>query len=35
VIRGKDAAEIERAVAAIDAIIAELRAAGKDKYTIT
>jgi molybdenum cofactor synthesis domain-containing protein len=35
VIRGKDAGEIERAIAAIDAMIAALRAAGKDKYTIT
>jgi molybdenum cofactor synthesis domain-containing protein len=35
VVRGKDAAKVEAAVAAIRSIITELRAAGKDKYTIT
>ncbi len=35
VVRGKDAAEVEAAAAAIHAIIAKLRAAGKDKYTVT
>jgi molybdenum cofactor synthesis domain-containing protein len=35
VVRGKDATEVEAVVAAILSIIAELRAAGKDKYTIT
>ena len=35
VVRGKDAAKVEAATAAIQSIIAKLRAAGKDKYTIT
>jgi molybdenum cofactor synthesis domain-containing protein len=35
VVRGKDAGEVEAAAAAIRSIIAKLRAAGKDKYTIT
>ncbi len=35
VVRGKDAAEVEAAVAAIAALIARLRAEGKDEYTIT
>ncbi len=35
VVRGKDVAKVEAAAAAIRSIIAKLRAAGKDKYTIT
>lgn len=35
VVRGKDAAQVEAAVTEIQAILAKLRAAGKDKYTIT
>lgn len=35
VVRGKDAAKVEAAAEAIRSIIAKLRAAGKDKYTIT
>jgi molybdenum cofactor synthesis domain-containing protein len=35
VVRGKDAAQVEAASAAIGSIIAKLRAAGKDRYTIT
>lgn len=35
VVRGKDAGEVKAAVAAIEALIARLRAAGKDRYTIT
>jgi molybdenum cofactor synthesis domain-containing protein len=35
VVRGKDAAKVEAAAEAIRTIIAKLRAAGKDKYTIT
>lgn len=35
VVSGKDAAHVEAAAAAIHSIIAKLRAAGKDKYTIT
>jgi molybdenum cofactor synthesis domain-containing protein len=35
VVRGKDATAVEAATAAIESIIAKLRAAGKDKYTIT
>jgi molybdenum cofactor synthesis domain-containing protein len=35
VVRGKDAAQVEAAAAAIGSIIAKLRAAGKDRYTIT
>ncbi|MFZ0558164.1 MAG: molybdopterin-binding protein [Methylovirgula sp.] len=35
VVRGKDAGEVESAVTAIEALIARLRAEGKDKYTIT
>jgi molybdenum cofactor synthesis domain-containing protein len=35
VVRGKDEAEVEAAVAAIEALIARLRAEGKGQYTIT
>ena len=35
VVRGKDPAQIAAAVAAIEQIIADLRATGRDKYTIT
>ncbi len=35
VVRGKDAVKVESAAAAVQSIIAKLRAAGRDKYTIT
>ncbi|MEJ0051694.1 MAG: molybdopterin-binding protein [Methylovirgula sp.] len=35
VVRGKDPAQVGAAVAAIEQIIADLRATGRDKYTIT
>ncbi len=35
VVRGKDPAQIAAAVTAIEQIIADLRATGRDKYTIT
>ncbi len=35
VVRGKDAADVEAAAAAIESMLAALRAEGKDKYTIT
>jgi molybdenum cofactor synthesis domain-containing protein len=35
VVRGKDASEVAAAVTAIEALIARLRAEGKDRYTIT